>query len=110
VKLLLDQNLSFRLAKRLQDLFPGTVRVRERGMATAPDQEVWDHATHHGYVILSKDADFHQRSFLYGPPPKVVWLRIGNCTTDEIEEVIRSNRDQLRTFAADAEAAFLALS
>jgi predicted nuclease of predicted toxin-antitoxin system len=110
VKLLLDQNRSYRLAGWLQDLFPGTVHVREVGLSAATDQEVWDHAARHGYVIASKDADFHQRSFFYGSPPKVVWLRIGNCTTDQIEQVIRSRHDELQTFAADPEATPLALS
>jgi predicted nuclease of predicted toxin-antitoxin system len=60
-------------------------------------------------VITSKDADFHQMSFLLGPPPKVVWLRAGNCTTMRILEILLAHRDRLHQFEGDGEAAFLVL-
>jgi predicted nuclease of predicted toxin-antitoxin system len=75
VKLLFDQNLSPKLIAALEDLFPGSLHVREVALAQAGDEAVWNHAADHGFAIVSKDSDFHQRSFLYGPPPKVVWVR-----------------------------------
>jgi len=71
VKLLLDQNLSPRLVAPLAELFPGTTHVRDAGLERASDRSVWEYARLHHYCILSKDADFHQLSFLYGAPPKV---------------------------------------
>jgi len=60
-----------------------------------------------GFTITSKDEDFHQLSFLYGPPPKVVWVRLGNCTTADIEETLRHRHTDLLKFYADEEGAFL---
>jgi len=75
VKRLFDQNLSHTLVRRLADLFPDSVHVRDVGLKAAGDPLVWDYAKNNDLMILSKDSDFHQRSFLYGFPPKVVWVR-----------------------------------
>ena len=61
-------------------------------------------------MIVSKDSDFHQRSFVFGSPPKVVWVQLGNCTTTEVEQVIRKDFDAIKTFFEDTEAAFLVLT
>ena len=110
MKLLFDQNLSHKLARRLVDLFPNSTHVREVGLKEAEDPVVWEYAKRQGFMIVSKDADFHQRSFLFGFPPKVVWIRLGNCTTVEVEQVIRKNSDSIKAFTEDEEAAFLILS
>ena len=78
MKLLLDQNLSPRLAHTLAAVYPGTIHVRDAGLAAADAGAVWSYAAEQGLVIVSKDADFHQRSFVFGPPPKVIWIRRGN--------------------------------
>jgi predicted nuclease of predicted toxin-antitoxin system len=109
VKLLLDQNLSPRLVKSLDKLYPGSKHVRDVRLQSAPDDAVWGYARKGGFVIVSKDADFHQRSFLSGPPPKVVWIRRGNCTTADIEAILRDHHRDLLAFGEDVEAAFLAL-
>jgi predicted nuclease of predicted toxin-antitoxin system len=79
-------------------------------MKEAEDPVVWEYAKRQGFMIVSKDADFHQRSFVLGFPPKVVWIRLGNCTTAEVEQVIRKNLDSINAFVEDKEAAFLILS
>ena len=95
MKLLLDQNLSPRLARTLAAIYPDTTHVRDVGLQAADDDTVWAYAAEHGFVIVSKDADFHQRSFVLGPPPKVVWIRRGNCSTAEIEGILRSREADL---------------
>ncbi len=110
MKLLLDQNLSPRLARTLTNVYPGTTHVRNVGLEAADDDAVWAYAAEHGFVIVSKDADFHQRSFLLGPPPKVVWIRRGNCSTVEIEGILRSHEADLLVFARNEQEAFLAVS
>jgi len=85
VKLLFDHNVSNKLVGQLEDLFPGSQHVRDVNLHEADDQTVWEYARAHGFAIASKDEDFHQLSFLYGAPPKVVWMRLGNCTTTDIE-------------------------
>jgi len=110
VRLLLDQNLSHRLVSSLSDIFPGSVHVRDVGLAEADDEAVWAYAAAHDLVIVSKDSDFRQRCFLRGAPPKVVWIRRGNCSTTEIGTMLSAHRDDLLAFADDNAAAFLALS
>ena len=110
MKLLFDQNRSQRLAKSVLDLFPGSEHVRDVGLASVPDDAVWAYARSQGFTIVSKDSDFHQLSFLFGHPPKVVWIRRGNCSTDTIEQILRQHEVDLRGFEQDQEAAFLVLS
>jgi predicted nuclease of predicted toxin-antitoxin system len=110
VKLLLDPNLSPRLARTLAAIYPDTTHVRDVGLQAADDDAVWAFASAHGFVIVSKDADFHQRSFVFGPPPKVVWIRRGNCSTVEIEGILRSHEADLLAFERADEEAFLALT
>lgn len=110
MKFLFDENVSPRLVAALSDVFPGSIHVRDVGLARATDAAIWAYARDRGLTILSKDSDFHEVSFLRGPPPKVIWIRRGNCSTVEIEALLRSNRTEILAFAADEEAAFLALS
>jgi predicted nuclease of predicted toxin-antitoxin system len=99
-----DQNLSPRLARTLAAIYPNI------GLQAADDDTVWAYAAEHGFVIISKDADFHQRSFVLGPPPKVVWIRRGNCSTVEIEGILRNHEADLLAFERDDQEAFLALA
>ena len=110
MKLLLDENLSPRLVGGLADMFEGSVHVRHVGLARATDAAIWAYAGDHRLTIVSKDSDFHQMSFVWGPPPKVIWIRRGNCTTADIGAMVRSNRDVILASGADPEAAFPALS
>jgi predicted nuclease of predicted toxin-antitoxin system len=89
MKLLLDENLSPVLAARLSDCFPGSMHVEQCGLASVDDAQIWAFAAQHEFTIVTKDSDFHELSVLRGQPPKVVWLRFGNCTTTEIEASIR---------------------
>src|SRR4051812_32736681 len=106
MKLLFDQNLSFKLASRLADIFPGSLHVRDVGLKEADDRTVWEYAKQHGCMIVSKDSDFHQKSFVVGAPPQVIWVRLGNCTTDDIEWVLRKHFSAIEKFSRDREATF----
>lgn len=107
--LLFDENLSHRLPARLAAVFPGSVHVRQVGLLGASDDEVWRHAAREGLVIVSKDDDFRQRSFLRGAPPKVVWLVLGNASTNEVAGVLAAGVQEIKRFVGDAEAALLVL-
>lgn len=109
MKLLFDQNLSPRLIDLLSDRYPDSTHVRNVGLATAPDVEVWNYAANHGFTIVSKDSDFHQRCFLFGHPPKVVWVRLGNCSTDEVANLLRARHSDVIAFQAVEQGSFLAL-
>lgn len=110
MKLLFDQNLARSLVERLSDLFPGSAHVRDIGLAQSTDAVIWEHARTAGFAIVSKDSDFQQRSILLGTPPKVVWLRVGNCPTSKIEKLLRDRSVELHTFAADSTQSLLILA
>lgn len=107
MKLLFDQNLSRNLVGHLQDAFPGSRHVTVLGLDTATDREIWNHAREHGYLIVSKDSDFRQLAFLFGPPPKVVWLRVGNASTATVLRVILNHVDAIESFALTEDEALL---
>lgn len=109
MRLLIDQNLPPRMARALAEHFPGSLHVRDIGLAAAPDEEIWDFATAHGYAIASKDSDFCDLSIVAGPPPKVVWVRRGNCSAQAIHVILEENVAALRAFLTDVEAALIAL-
>jgi predicted nuclease of predicted toxin-antitoxin system len=109
MKLLFDQNLSHRLVQAVAAEFPGSAHVRDVGLETASDLDVWNHAKGEGLIIVSKDTDFQQFALLYGHPPKVVWINLGNCDTTAVAALLMSEAITIRDFAADANASFLVL-
>jgi predicted nuclease of predicted toxin-antitoxin system len=108
--LLFDQNLSHRLVGQLKTEFPGSSHVRDIGLMSSPDLQVWDYAKANGFTIVSKDTDFQQRALLYGHPPKVIWVRTGNCSMVSVATLLQSRLADIQAFEADASASFLALS
>jgi predicted nuclease of predicted toxin-antitoxin system len=109
VSLLFDQNLSWRLPALLASEFPGSEQVIAAGLATADDRAVWAYAAAHGLAVVSKDADFAQLSAVLGPPPKVIWLRIGNGPTRDVVASLRTRASDVQAFLADPAAAVLEL-
>lgn len=93
----------------LADLYPGSAHVRTVGLEGSSDFSVWEYAAAEGFLLVSKDEDFHRLSVLRGFPPKVIWIRLGNCSTSDIEQVLRQRFEQVAAFAAHEEAAFIAL-
>jgi predicted nuclease of predicted toxin-antitoxin system len=86
VRVLLDEQLSESLLHQLRDLWPDGAHVRQLGLGGAADDVVWQRAIELGCVLVTKDEDFHRLSVLKGAPPKVVWIRLGNCSTDDIRD------------------------
>jgi predicted nuclease of predicted toxin-antitoxin system len=98
VKLLLDENLSDRIIHRIVDLYPDSEHVKTLGLINTDDSVIWEYAKTNGFVIVSKDSDFHQRSLLYGYPPKFIYLRVGNCPTSRITQILRNNLETIIQF------------
>jgi predicted nuclease of predicted toxin-antitoxin system len=101
MKLLFDQNLSPALARSLADVYLGSVHVQDVGLRNAGDRDIWDYAQLNSLTIVSKDSDFQQRSLLYGFPPKFIWLRVGNCPTRLIGDLLRKHSPAIHTFEQD---------
>ena len=110
MRLLFDENLSARLVAALADAYPDSAHLEHVGFLGAPDAAVWAHAAAYGYVLVTKDEDCQRLSVLRGPPPKVVWVRLGNCATADVARLLRLRREDVARFVAHADAAFLALS
>ncbi len=109
MRLLFDENLSPRLASLLSSDFPGSQHVELLGLDARPDREIWELARTEGWVLVSKDDDFQQLALLFGAPPKVVRLLVGNAGTARVAEVLRAARTSLERFVDDPEDALLVL-
>lgn len=110
MKLLFDQNLSRHLVDHLRDVIPDSAHVASVGLAEATDDEVWEFARENDFIVVSKDSDFRQLAFLYGAPPKVVWLRVGNVATSEILLVLLDHIEAIERFAGTDDESLLVLS
>jgi predicted nuclease of predicted toxin-antitoxin system len=109
VKLLLDENLSNRLARRLADLFPETTHVSDHGLLQSSDVVVWDFAKKNGLCVVTADADFYELATTLGPPPKVIWLRGCDYPTAVAEALLRTQAVRVWDFLQDKDRAVLIL-
>lgn len=107
--LLFDQNLSPKLISRLADLYPNSTHVEIMEMGAVSDKIVWDFARKNNFVIVSKDADFGELGLLFGFPPKIIWIRRGNCSTRTIELLLRDNYNTISAFMNDENGDILSL-
>ncbi len=110
MKLLFDENVSHRLVDMLAPEFPGSVHVRDVGLLAAEDARIWERARTQGFVIVSKDTDFRERSYVEGFPPKAIWLDVGNAGTMAIAELLRNQSVRIDHFGTQEDASLLILS
>jgi predicted nuclease of predicted toxin-antitoxin system len=110
MRLLFDENLSPKLPQRLIDLFPNSLHVRDVGMKETINPIVWDYTKDNNLMIVSKDSDMHDLSLVFGNPPKVIWLRLGNCSTLQVENLLRREFIAIKLFYEDESLSLLALS
>lgn len=109
MKLLFDENLSRRLVELVSAEFPGSSHPDLENLRGASDADVWDYAGTRNMIIVSKDNDFRQRAFLQGPPPKVIWLAVGNAGTTLIAGILRDHSERIQHFCEEPESALLIL-
>ncbi len=95
IKLLFDQNLSYRLVSRLQDFYPNSVHVEALGLDKASDINIWKYAKENGYTLVSKDSDFNDICTLYDFPPHIIWLRLGNSRVSITQEALVKHKDEI---------------
>lgn len=96
MRLLFDQNLSRKLVARLADIYPESSHIQFHQLAEETDTEIWEFAKSNDFCIVTQDADFAERSRLYGSPPKVIWLRCGNTSTQQVEALLRSGAESIQ--------------
>ena len=109
MRLLFDEHLSARLCEMLAGLYPASLHVEQIGLAGASDEAVWVAAAERGCLLVTKDEDFHRLSVLRGAPPKVIWIRVGNASTEEIARLLRERHDDVRRFGEQEDVTFLSL-
>ena len=101
MKLLFDQNLSFRIVSKLNKLFPEAKQVRSLGLENSTDREIWEYAKHNDFTIVTFDADFYDMSNLYGHPPKIIWLRTGNRRTSDLAKLLLDRSGIIKEFLSE---------
>lgn len=109
-RLLLDQNLSFKITKGIRDLFPDSKHVSDFKFEGKNDLDIWSFAKSNNYCIVTFDSDFIDISVLNGFPPKIIWLRIGNSTTKKIIQTLISNHLVITDFLLSEENAYLEIN
>ena len=103
MKLLFDQNISYRLVRKVFSAFPESAQVKEMGLYDKSDIDIWEYAKAEGYTIVTFDTDFYDYANLYGHPPKIIWLRVGNTSTDKLAEFLLRKSDIIRSFIENIE-------
>ncbi|MCF8373804.1 MAG: DUF5615 family PIN-like protein [Bacteroidales bacterium] len=103
MKFLFDENISYRAVKKLSHVFPESSHVEFLNLMETNDRKIWEYAKEEGYSIITQDADFNEFSLIWGFPPKVIWIRIGNSSTNHIVALILENQAQIRDFIMDKE-------
>ncbi|MFZ5589309.1 MAG: DUF5615 family PIN-like protein [Pseudomonadota bacterium] len=109
MKLLLDQNLSYRLLDALQTSYPESAQIRLLGMAQSNDAIIWRYAKEHDYTIVTKDSDFYEYGLLFNFPPKVIWMKCGNTSTQYIANLLTKNHAVIQEFLQNKQDACLEL-
>ncbi len=109
MKLLLDENISSKLVKFLMKDFPGSSHIDYLKMQGSTDTNIWEYAKNENFIIVSKDNDFRQRSFLFGSPPKVIWISVGNGGTKIIKDLLLQNIKLIKSFSQKSNEGLLVL-
>ncbi len=98
MKLLFDENISFKLCQRLEDIYPDSTHVRFVSLEHETDAEIWQFAKEGDYIIVTQDSDFNDMGIINGFPPFVVWIKAGNSRVDKIESILRKHSISIRDF------------
>lgn len=103
MKLLFDQNISFRVPKKLKNIFPLCKHLSNCELMDCEDSEIWEYALKNEYSIVTFDSDFYDISLINGHPPKIIWLRTGNITTEQIVELFKKHQYSIENFLTGKE-------
>jgi predicted nuclease of predicted toxin-antitoxin system len=107
MKLFFDQNISYRILKKIGDIFPGSKQVKELKLDNSTDIDIWNYARVKDFVIVTFDSDFIDIATLKGAPPKIIWLRMGNASTDNIASLLRQKSNIIKSFIEDDDSSSL---
>ena len=103
MKLLFDQNISFRIVAKINSIFPNSKQVRQVKLEDIKDTLIWKFAKENDFTIVTFDSNFSDIANLQGHPPKIIWLRGGNMTTNSIAELLKVHQENIRQFIENKE-------
>lgn len=103
MRLLFDQNISFRITKKLKSYFPNCKHVSDCGLADCDDPDIWIYAQENDYAIVTFDSDFYEISLIKEFPPKIIWIRSGNLTTAQVAKLIVDKKESIIDFITKEE-------
>lgn len=110
MKLLFDQNISFRILKKLPEIFQGSSHVNSEGLMNSSDFEIWEYARTQNFIIVTQDSDFNDLYLLRGFPPKILWIQTGNFQTFELALILENRQNTLIEFSTNDELGCLVIS
>jgi predicted nuclease of predicted toxin-antitoxin system len=102
MRILLDENLSFKLKSKLRLIFPNLIHVSDVRLLGVEDSSIFDYAQKNNFdAIITNDEDYYWLSLLKGSPPKIIWLRTGNMTTDNLTKLLTEKHKEIDNFLLD---------
>lgn len=104
MRLLFDENISWRILKKTKPFFEACIHVNEIGKSNPlSDTEIWDYALKEQFIIVTNDEDFENLITLNGFPPKVILLRTGNQATNFLADKLIELQSKISDFALNKE-------
>lgn len=107
LKLLFDNNISHRVVTKISDIYPHSSHVMILNLDEATDLKVWQYAKQNNFTIVTKDSDFNDLALYKGIPPKIIWMKLGNCRVDDIVTILKDNVNIINDFLNDKTLAIL---
>ena len=103
MKLLFDQNISFRVIQKIAHVYDSALQVVELGLQNNTDISIWEYAKENDFTIVTFDSDFYDIANIKGHPPKIIWLRIGNTRTEGIAQTLIKKSEHIFEFITKPE-------
>ncbi len=103
MKLLFDQNISYRILKKLPVVYADSRHVTTEGLMNSSDLEVWEYARQHQFIIVTQDSDFNDIYLIKGFPPKILWFQTGNLRTDELVNILKIKFYEILDFNSNSD-------
>jgi predicted nuclease of predicted toxin-antitoxin system len=98
VKLFLDENITYRVIRKITEYYPECKHATDVIKGKLSDKLIWDYAKENGYTIVTFDSDFSDLVSMNGCPPKVIWLRIGNTTNLNLINFFINKQEAIKDF------------
>lgn len=101
MKLPFDENISYRILKKVKEIFPDSKHTSNISKGLLSDKQIFDYAKAKNLSIVTQDQDFYDLQILYGYPPKIILLRIGNTSTQNILAKLQEKKSELTQFLSN---------